>query len=120
MVADQERRNNDDMRALLDRVAERAAKASAAEAVPQAIEMTLKTFGFDTDDPLKIQKNMAFLDESRQRCEKFYGEMFNNFTKFAMWGVKIVFIAGVIAIAARFGLDAAPVAQWLGLPGGSP
>lgn len=100
-----DRRDDERMRDIIDRVSEQAANKAATVAVPQAIATTLKSLGMDTSDPLTIQKNMAFLNESRMRCEKFYSEMWNRMTG-AMWTIiKVIVAAGIVAILAKFGFQ---------------
>lgn len=101
VMADTERRSDEETRELVNRVA----KAAASEAVPQAIETTLRSLGLDTGDPLTMQKNMAFLDESRKRCEKFYGAMWDNLNAMAWRGVKIVFCLALLGGLAAMGLN---------------
>lgn len=102
---EQERREDERMREIIERVANASADRAAANAVPKAIETTLKSFGFDTSDPITIQKNQAFLNESRQRCEKFYGDMWNSMTAFIWKTIKVLMIAGAIAILGKLGLE---------------
>jgi len=65
-----ERRNDAEMRQLVEicegaacRVAERVVE----KAVPAAIAATFERFGIETKDPIKVQKDMAFLTEARER-----------------------------------------------------
>lgn len=92
-----ERRTAEETREIIDRVAEQAAK--------KAVRTTFSSLGLDTSDPIKIQKNMAFLDESRERCEKFYGEMWNNMTTTLWRVVKIIFVLGILAGLAKLGFS---------------
>lgn len=97
----EERREDARMREIIDRVAEKTATA----AVPAAIKTTLQSFGLDTSDPVTIQKNMAFLNESRQRCEKFYGTMWDQMIALFWRGIKIIFFLGLLALLAKFGFQ---------------
>lgn len=100
-----ERREDARMREIIERVSEQAAAKATGAAVPAAIETTLKSFGFDTSDPVTIQKNQAFLNESRQRCERFYGTMWDQMIALFWRVLKIVLVLGLLALAAKLGLQ---------------
>jgi len=98
------RRDDGSTRELIDRVANKAARQAAQEAVPTAIEAAFKSLGMDATDPLTMQKNMAFLEESRKRCEKFYGTMWDNLTALFWRVIRWFLILAAVGLLAAMGM----------------
>lgn len=69
-----ERRADQDLREVIDRVAKSAAQEGGKSG---AIEV-LQSLGVNTNDPTEAQKDFAFLRANRQRCDAFYNGMFRN------------------------------------------
>lgn len=104
MVSDQERRHDQSTREMIERVAREASSHTAQQVVPQAIETTLQAFGFKTDNPTDTQMDLAFLRQSRMRCDKFYNSMWDNLNALAWRVVKVVIILAVLGGFAALGL----------------
>ena len=94
VMADQtERRDDQETREMIDRVAR------------HAVQTTMQAFGFKTDDPTEIQMDMAFVRQSRQRCDKFYGTMWDNLTALFWRGAKVMALLALLGALAAFGLN---------------
>jgi len=97
-----DRRRGHDLESLIEKAVSRVADDTVKRAVPIATKETLQLFGFDTEDPIGIQEDMAFLRESRQRCQRFWRTFYDTiFSSLIKWGA-VVFLLG---LAVWLGLD---------------
>ncbi len=113
-----ERRNGGvDLEGLIERVTGRVVE----EAVPKAINSALKRFGIDADDPIQVQRQMSYLEESaarsgdpevisdraflrqtRIRCEAFWNKVYDTFTGFV---AKVFYLALLVGGGALIGVQ---------------
>lgn len=102
----------------------RTADRVVHEAVPKAINTAFKRLGIDADDPIQVQKQMAYLEDSaarsgdpeviadraflrqtRVRCEAFWNKFYDTFTGlFAKFFYLALFIGGGTLIGVQTGV----------------
>ncbi|WP_022957284.1 hypothetical protein [Spongiibacter tropicus] len=71
----------------------------ADKAAAKAVQDTLKSLGFDMENPMDIQRNMLYLDTQRRATESV-----SKFTRITIWGFVISGIVSAISLGVISGI----------------